>query len=57
MSEFEELVLKMREAQRSWFRWHDRNDLLHSKEYEKRVDMWLERKRREGIKNTTPDMF
>lgn len=42
MKAFTELVRKMREAQKQYFRSRDRHDLSHSKHLEKQVDTVLE---------------
>jgi hypothetical protein len=36
--EFRELVARMRDAQRRYFRWRDQNDLVASKDLEAQVD-------------------
>lgn len=56
MTEFEQTVLDMRNAQKAFFRWHDQNDLRKSKELERRVDAELARKQ-ELEKDPTPDLF
>ena len=47
----------MRTAQKNWFRWHDQNDLRKSKELERKVDAYLERKQEAERRDPTPDMF
>lgn len=56
MTEFEKLVLDMRNAQKTFFRYHDQLDLRKSKELERRVDAWLERKKQQE-QDPTPDLF
>lgn len=41
--EFMDLVRRMRDAQRAWFKNHDRIDLIASKELEREVDRELKR--------------
>lgn len=53
MTDFEKLMYEMREAQRNWFRWHEREDLMKSKALERKVDEWLTRIKEEK----TPDLF
>ena len=56
MTDFEKLVLELRTAQKNFFRWHDQADLRKSKELERRVDAWLERKKQQE-QDPTPDLF
>ena len=56
MNSFEKLVLELRTAQKNFFRYHDQNDLLKSKELERKVDAELARKQ-ELEKDPTPDLF
>ena len=56
MTEFEQLVLGMRTAQKNFFRWHDKADLFESKELERKVDSYLERKKQQD-REPTPDLF
>ncbi len=56
MTEFEQLVLEMRTAQKNFFRYHDQNDLRKSKELERKVDAELARKQ-ELEKDPMPDLF
>jgi hypothetical protein len=51
MNKFEELVRRMRESQRDFFRTRSRESLAESKRLEKEVDKWLDEK------TNTPDMF
>ena len=56
MNSFEKLVLELRTVQKNFFRWHDPADLRKSKELERRVDAWLERKKQQE-QDPTPDLF
>lgn len=56
MTEFEQMVLEMRTAQKNFFRYHDQLDLWKSKELERRIDAWLKRKQ-EQDQEPTPDLF
>ena len=56
MTDFEKLVLELRTAQKTFFRWHDPADLRKSKELERRVDAELARKQ-EQAKDQQPDLF
>lgn len=41
VSEFTRLVKEMRQAQKAWFKDHERGDLIRSKDLERRVDKAL----------------
>ena len=56
MTEFEQLVLEMRTAQKNFFRYHDQLDLRKSKELERKVDNYLDRKQQQDLEQT-PDLF
>ncbi len=56
MTEFEQTVLDMRNAQKAFFRYHDQLDLRKSKELERKVDSYLKRKQ-EQDREPTPDLF
>ena len=56
MTEFEKLVLEMREAQKAFYRFHDQLDLRKSKALERKVDAALERKLNED-QNGQPNLF
>ncbi len=56
MTEFEQMVLEMRKAQKDYFRWREPEMLKKSKELEREIDAYL--KRREAAQqDLTPDMF
>ena len=57
MTDFEQLVLAMRTAQKTFFRYHDDLDLKKAKELERQVDAALERKQEAERRDPTPDMF
>ena len=56
MTEFEQLVLEMRTAQKNFFRYHDQQDLKIAKKLEILVDGWLERIQ-QLEQDPTPDLF
>ena len=47
MTEFEKLVLEMRQAQKDYFRFHDQQDLKKARILEIQVDGQLERKQQQ----------
>lgn len=58
MTDFEQLVLAMRTAQKTFFRYHDDLDLKKAKELERQVDAALERKQKLDQEPTpTLDLF
>ena len=54
MTDFEQLVLAMRNAQKTFFRYHDDLDLKKAKELERQVDAALERKQELDREPTPP---
>ena len=56
MSDFEQLVLEMREAQKAWYRYHDQQYLMRAKALERKVDAALEKKAAADT-DPTPDLF
>ena len=56
MTEFEQMVLDMRTAQKNFFRYRDPADLRKSKELERKVDNYLDRKQQQE-KDPQPDLF
>ena len=57
VGEFAELVEKMREAQKEYFRKRTREMLRISKQYEKQVDEQLKARRERLAQNMQPDLF
>ena len=57
LTEFEQLVLEMRRNQKGFFTWHDQDYLKKSKELERKVDAYLEKKQEAERRDPTPDMF
>ena len=58
MTDFEQLVLAMRNAQKTFFRYHDELDLKKAKDLERQVDAALERKQELDREPTPPlDLF
>ena len=57
VGEFAELVEKMREAQKEYFRKRTREMLQISKQYEKQVDEQLKARRERLAQNMQPDLF
>ena len=57
VGEFAELVEKMREAQKEYFRKRTSEMLQISKRYEKQVDEQLKARRERLAQNMQPDLF
>ena len=57
VGEFAELVEKMREAQKEYFRKRTSEMLRISKQYEKQVDEQLKARRERLARNMQPDLF
>ena len=57
MPEFIELVKKMREAQRKYFRSRTGADLQRAKEAENAVDTWLQRNSSNAQEKPAPTLF
>lgn len=57
VGEFAELVEKMREAQKEYFKKRTRETLRISKQYEKQVDEQLKARRERLAQNMQPDLF